>query len=151
MRPSDVLACLLEFCLLGEEGTAFFRAAFTMRLPATIQAHLAGTELTDLKELAQLADRLWQCNGPQTVAAVTTEEDQSDDSGEVVATLPAKRWPQKKQGGPQGHNKGQQGPKKDGNKSGKAGGGSSLCWRHARYGEDAFWCVNKKTCSWSGN
>ena len=81
MRPSDVLACLLEFCPPGEEGTAFFRAAFTMRLPATIQAHLAGTELTDLKELAQLANRLWQCNGPQAVAAVTTEEDQSDDGG----------------------------------------------------------------------
>ena len=151
MRPSDVLACLLEFCPPGEEGTAFFRAAFTMRLPATIQAHLAGTELTDLKELAQLADRLWQCNGPQAVAAVTTEEDQSDDSGEVVAAMSAKKWPQKKQGGPQGHNKGQQSQQKDGNKSGKAGGGSFLCWRHARYGEDAFRCVNKKTCSWSGN
>ena len=130
--------------------TAFFRAAFTMRLLATIQAHLAGTELTDLKELAQLADRLWQCNGPQAVAAVTTEEDQSDDGGEVVAALPAKRWPQKKQGGPQGHNKGQQGQQMSGNKSGKAGGGS-LCWRHTRYGEDAFRCADKKTCSWSGN
>ena len=54
-------------------------------------------ELTDLKELA---DRLWQCNGPQAVAAVTMEEDQSDDSGEVVAAMTAKRWPQKKQGGP---------------------------------------------------
>ena len=151
MWPSDVLACLLEFCLPGEESTAFFRAAFTMRLPATIQAHLAGTELTDLKELAQLADRLWQCNGPQAVAAVTTEEDQSDDSGEVVAAMSAKRWPQKKQGGPQGHNKSQQGQQKDGNKSGKAGGGSFLCWRHVRYGEDAFTCANKKTCSWSGN
>ena len=118
-----------------------------MRLPATIQAHLAGTELTDLKELAQLADRLWQCNGPQTVAAVITEEDQSEDSGEVVAALPAKRWPQKKQGGPQGHNKGQQ---MSGNKSGKAGGGS-LCWRHTQYREDAFRCADKKTCSWSGN
>ena len=145
-RP-DVLACLLEFCPPGEEGTAFFRAAFTMRLPATIQAHLAGTELADHKELAQLADRLWQCNGPQAVAAVTTEEDQSDDGGEVVAALPAKRWPQKKQGGPQGHNKGQQ---MSGKKSSKAGGGS-LCWRHFRYGEDAFRCADKKTCSWSGN
>ena len=64
-----------------------------MRPQVTIQAHLAGTELTDLKELAQLADRLWQCNGPQTVATVTTEEDQSDDGSEVVAALPAKRWP----------------------------------------------------------
>ena len=57
-QPSEVLAWLLEYCPPGEEGTAFFRAAFTMRLPATIQAHLAGTELTDLKELAQRADRL---------------------------------------------------------------------------------------------
>ena len=32
-RPSDVLALLLEFCPPGKEGTAFFRATFTMRLP----------------------------------------------------------------------------------------------------------------------
>ena len=51
-QPSDVLASLLEFCPPGEEGTPFFRAVFTMSLSATIQAHLAGTELTDLKELA---------------------------------------------------------------------------------------------------
>ena len=57
-----MLASLLEYCLPGNEGTAFFRAAFTMRLPPTIQVHLAGTELTDLKELAQLADCLWPCN-----------------------------------------------------------------------------------------
>ena len=100
-RPSEVLVLLLEFCPPGEEGTAFFRAAFTMRLPVVIQAHLAGTELTDLKELAQLADRLWQCHGPQTVAAVAVEEDQSDNGGKMVAALPAKRPPQQKQGGPQ--------------------------------------------------
>ena len=69
-RPSEVLASLLEYCSPGEEGTAFFRAAFTMRLPPTIQAHLTGMELTDLKELAQLADRLWQCNPSQPVVAV---------------------------------------------------------------------------------
>ena len=72
-RPSEVLAFLPEYCLPGEEGRAFFKAAFTMRLPVTIQVHLAGTELTDLKELVQLADRLWQCNTPQPVAAVPAE------------------------------------------------------------------------------
>ena len=59
-----MLAFLLEFCPPGEEGTVFFRAAFTMRLLLTIQAHLAGTELTDLKELAQMADCLWLCHTP---------------------------------------------------------------------------------------
>ena len=62
--PSEVLAFLLEFCPPGEEGTVFFRDAFTMRLLLTIQAHLAGTELTDLNELAQMADCLWLCHTP---------------------------------------------------------------------------------------
>ena len=31
-RPSEVLASLLEYCPPGEEGTAFFRAAFTMHV-----------------------------------------------------------------------------------------------------------------------
>ena len=91
-QPSEVLASLLEFCLAGEEHTAFVRAAFTMRLPVTIQAHLTGTELTDIKELAQLADRLWQCHGPQAVAAVPVDDGQSEeDTGEAFAAGPAKR------------------------------------------------------------
>ena len=62
-----------------------------------IQAHLAGTEMTDLKKLAQMVDRLWLCHGPQPVAAVSVEEGQSeDDSGEVVATIRARRQPQHK-------------------------------------------------------
>ena len=77
--PSEVLASLLEFCPAGEECTAFFRAALTMRLPLTIQAHLTGTELTNIKELAQLADRLWQCHSPQVVAAVPMNDGQSEE------------------------------------------------------------------------
>ena len=91
-RPSEVLAVLLEFCPAGEERTAFFRAAFTMRLLVTIQAHLTGTELTDIKELAQLADKLWQCHGPQVVGAVPVDNWQSEeDTGEVCAAFLAKR------------------------------------------------------------
>ena len=88
-RPSEVLASLLEYCPPGEERTAFFRAAFTMRLPPTIQVHLTGTEITDLKELVQLADRLWQCNPSQLVAAVAA--DLSDEETEVVAAILAKK------------------------------------------------------------
>ena len=103
---SEVVASLLKFCPPGEEGTVFFRAAFTMRLPVAIQVHLTGTELTDLKELAQMADRLWLCHGPKSVVAVSVEEGQSeDDSSEVVAAIPARRRPQHQHG----HPKGQQG------------------------------------------
>ena len=90
-----MLASLLEYCPPGEEGTALFRAAFT-RLPPTIQAHLTGTGLTGLKELAQLADCLWQCNPSQPVAAVTAELQSDEESGEVVAAMPAKKRPTNK-------------------------------------------------------
>ena len=108
-----------------------------MRLPLTIQAHLTGTELTDLKELAQLADRLWQCNPSQPVAAVTAEL-QSD---EVVVAMPAKKRPTNK------HYKSQQ-HKPTSNKTGKV---KFIFYKHAKYGEDAHDCADRKNCTWSGN
>ena len=149
-RPSDVLASLLEFCPPGEERTALFRGAFTMRLPVAIQAHLAGTELTDIKELAQMADRLWLCHGPMPVAAV--EELQSeDDCNDVVAAIPAKKQFQRKQGGhPKGQqsSKGRQGQQVAGS---NAREGKSLCWIHERHGKKACFCADENSCTWSGN
>ena len=138
--PSKVLASLLEHWLPGEERTAFFRAAFTMRLPLTIQANLTGTELTDLKELAQLADCLWQCNPSKLVAAVTAEL-QSDEESEMTAAMLAKKRHTSK------HYKSQQ-HKPTSNKAGKV---KLLCWKHAKFGEDALNCADKKTCTWSEN
>ena len=149
-RPSDMLALLLEFCLPGEECTALFRGAFTMRLPVAIQAHLAGTELTDIKELAQMADWLWQCQGPAPVAAA--EKLQSDDdNGGVVAAIPDKKQFQKKKGG---HSKGQQGSSSQQGQqaaSGKSREGRSLCWIHEKYGKKTRNCADESSCTWSGN
>ena len=151
-RPSEVLAALLELCPAGEECRALFRSACTMRLPVTIQAHLTGTELTNIKELAQLADRLRQCHGPQVVAAVPVDNGQSEeDTGEVCAPFSAKRRPQQKQGGQQGHQQGQQGQQVAIGKSSKEKGGKYLCHKHAQFGEDAFFCGDKKNCTWSEN
>ena len=69
----------------------------------------------------------------------------------MVAADPAKRRPQQKQGGQQGHHKGQQGQQVAGGKSSKGTGGKYLCAKHAQYGEDAFFCGDKKNCTWSGN
>ena len=76
------------------------------------------------------------------------EEEQSNDCGKVVAALPARRRPQQK---PQGHNKGQQGCQVAGNKFGKASGDKYLCHMHAKFGEDAFHCADRRNCTWSGN
>ena len=140
-RPSEVLASLLEYCPPGEEGTAFFRAAFTMRLPPTIQARLTGTELTDLKKLVQLADCLWQCNPSQLVAAVAVELQSDEESSEMVAAMPAKKGPTNK------HYKSQQ-HKPTSSKTGKV---KFICFKHAKDGEDAHECADRKNCTWSGN
>ena len=121
-----------------------------MWLPVAIQAHLAGTELTDIKELAQMADRLWLCHGPMPVA--TVEELQSKDNGkDVVAAIPAKKQFQRKQGG---HPKDKQSSK--GRKGQQVAGsnareGKSLCWIHERHGKKARFCTDENSCTWLGS
>ena len=84
------------------KGRLVLAHQLTLVQKATRCLHLAGTALTDLKELAQMADRLWLCHGPQPIAAVFREEYQSeDDSSDIVAALPTRRRPQQKQGGQQ--------------------------------------------------
>ena len=71
---------------------------------------------------------------------------QSDDkSGEFVATMAARKQPTNKQSGQHGHHKNKQAA------GGKAGKLKFICFKHARYGEDAFNCADKKNCTWSGN
>ena len=164
-RPSDVLASLLEFCPPGEQGTALFRGAFTMRLPVAIQAHLAGTELTDIKELAQMADRLWQSHGPQPVAAVEEVQSEEDDEDVVAALQGKKRFQQshpKDQRGYQGRQvagggagggksqRGYQGRQVAGGKAGRSKEDNFLCQKHATYGEAAWYCEDED-CTWSEN
>ena len=155
-RPSDVLASLLEFCPPGEKHTALFRGAFTMRLPVAIQAHLAGTELTDIKELAQMTDRLWLCHGPMPVSAV---EELQSDNGDVVAAIPNKKQWQKKRGG---HSRGHQGSggSSSGGSSGRSRGSGSgnksrevknIFYIHKKYGKKAHYCADESSCTWSGN
>ena len=74
------------------------------------------------------------------MAAVAAEL-QSDEESEVVAAMPAKKRPTNK------HYKSQQ-HKPTSNKTGKV---KFICFKHAKYGEDAFNCADRKNCTWSGN
>ena len=75
-RPSELMAALQQYCPPGEAGTAMFRASFISRLPSSLQIHLSGAEMGDLRELTQQADRLWLCHGPQPVAAVSSQQEE---------------------------------------------------------------------------
>ncbi len=157
-RPSHLLAALMEFCPPGEENTAFFRAAFILRLPPDIRAHLDGLETGDLKELAAKADRHWanRPEGVRPVAAVAgAAEDDATEGEEAVAALAGKQ--SSGNSGWRGSGRGR------GNKTGGRGrgGGDSaggrqsgweklsqltICARHKRFGRNAHACGDPLNC-----
>jgi hypothetical protein len=49
--------------------------------------HLAGTETTDLKELAQRADQLWVSHRRPAYVAALAAEPAVDDAGAVIAAV----------------------------------------------------------------
>jgi hypothetical protein len=129
-RPSQMLADLLQDCPPGEQGTAFFRAAFLKRLPADIQVHLAQVDSMDLKELAQRADQLFLTHrrplaAVQPAAAVDEESAVSDSVLAAVAGKQAAGQQKRK-------------PKKL----------VTYCWVHHRFGKTARRCDNPAECQW---
>jgi len=98
-RPSELMASLMQFCPPGETETAMFRASFISRLPPSLQIHLSGAEMGDLRELTQNADRIWLCHGPQPVAAVSVQQEETEETEETVAAVMWKgKGPPRKKG-----------------------------------------------------
>jgi hypothetical protein len=134
-RPSQLLADLLQACPPAEQGTAFFRGSFLMRLPTEIQVHLANVETTDLKELAQKADHLWLTHRrPGMVSAVATAQE-PDPVDSLVAAMAAKS------GGKQSVQIQQQAKRKNKKLI-------TYCWIHHKFGNDAKRCDNPAECQW---
>jgi hypothetical protein len=158
-RPSDLLAAMFEYCPAGEENTALFQALFLTRLPAEIRVHVESSRDLPLKELAVKADQLWLTLAAKqqqlAVVAAAVGEQQAEETGDLVAAVKGK-FNHKFKGRKQAKGDGQQGQqmaKQDG-----AGPGNKqklvslqLCWRHARFGADAYNCADQAACQWPGN
>ena len=140
-----------------------FRASFISRLPPSLQIHLSGTEMGNIKELTQTADRLWLCHGPQMVAAVQAQQEQGEEPEETVAAVAwQKRGPPSKKG--EGSNSTQQFSSRSGQRQQRGGqrGGQRgkqeasntskwVCFKHFRFGSRAHFCEDEERCSFSGN
>jgi len=159
-RPTSLLASLMEHCPPGEENTAFFRAAFIVRLPADIRAHLDGLETGDLKELAAKADRHWvnRSGGQKPVAAAYQEDSEYCEEVDPVAAVGAGRQAGGGQGGRGGRGSWSGGRGAGGGRGGGRGGGQggwerlgqfSICRRHQKFGKEAFSCGDPANCQFS--
>ena len=172
-RPSQLLAEMFEYCPRGEETTAFFRASFLRRLPADVRVMLNGLDAVPLKDLAVRADQLWltrPAGSSSVAAAVTVEESYGGVGGggglseEPLAAISRGgfRGSWRGRGGRGGGKQASGGKQPGGGSGGAHGGGGSgsakslkgthqiaICWRHRKYGEQAFDCADPSACQYT--
>ena len=140
----------MEYCPPGEEGTAFFHAAYLTRLPADIRSHLDGVETGNLKDLAARADRQWaNVGGTAAMMANVNKQEEEEDMEEgmvAAATKPSgRKWPPKKREQTAGPN-GAAGQNKDGKRGWDKMVQLTLCRRHMKFGDAAYSCADPSSC-----
>ena len=147
-KPSELLAAMMEFCPAGHESSPFLAFFFLHRLPRELRCLLSDADMSDLRLLAEKANRLAALHSHHDFDAVAAVDGGSSDSDEdaVVAAAMRSKQPAKKKAAA---NKSGGKDSKSGGKDSKSGG-SSLCYFHLKFGDKAYKCVSRK-CSWPEN
>ena len=163
-RPSELLSEMLELVHPGDERTNLFSLIFLRRLPAAVRVLLTEDDQEDIRALAEKADRCAASlhrSQLHSVAAVSPSEDYEDpeQEGATVGAIGHGREGSQQQRGKgrfkKFHRGNRQPQQRQDNKpapntpSFNAQQASGLCYKHFRYGDQAFGC--EKPCSWQGN
>ena len=160
-RPMDLLTEMVELVKPGEEKTQLFAMLFMRRLPPQVRVQLTEDDHTDLRALAEKAERcaamLVRKAGAAAINAVQpTEEDTEDSSASVSAVHSGgnqhggkpkrnNHWQQKKQ-----TRQRQPGQQTDSNSPSEVARlASGLFYAHFKFGSKAFNC--QQLCNWQGN
>jgi len=146
-KPSDLMDEMLS--LLPEDLSLLVKAAFLGRLPAEMREHIQqGAEALSYQQLAARADSIWNArnaNKPAVVAAVDElppgdQQAVDPDSLEnVLAAVRFSKQPAKTTRRTFG--------KQDGADPGKKG----WCWKHKKFGKDAWDCKAPNSCQFPKN
>lgn len=165
-RPMELLTEMLELVDPGEEKTKLFAMLFLRRLPAAVRVQLTEDDHTDLRALAEKADRCAASLLKQSAEIAAVAEAAEEECGSDVAAVRgggASRW--RRGNGRGGHRSG--GKQQSAGQQQRAdGGGASnlptdapadmarlttgLCFFHFCYGSKAKRCT--APCSWqAGN
>ena len=160
-RPMDLLNEMVELVKPGEEKTQLFAMLFMRRLPPQVRVQLTEDDYTDLRALAEKADRCTAMLARRTGAvasAVLQCEDEGEEPFSSVSAIHSG-------GSSHGGGGSQRGGKKTGfwqqkkQQRQKSSDTSSpadtthvatgLCYPHFKFGAKAHNCY--QPCSWTGN
>ena len=159
-RPMDLLTEMVELGKPSEEKIQLFAMLFMRHLPPQVRVQLTEDDHTDLRALAEKAERcaamLVRKVGAAAINAVQPTEEDTEDSTATVSAVhsgnqrggkPKKNthWQQKKQ-----TRQRQPSQQTDSNSPSEVARlASGLCYPHFRFGSKAFNC--QQPCNWQGN
>ena len=150
--PTMLMRHMLNLLPEGEQAGLLFKHIFLQRLPADIRDLTAAKlSVMDARELAEFADTLWHVrNARKTsgkpVMAVDAEKKLDDDVEELTSSIAAIGVDKKKKT----HlKKGR--ATKGGQTAGKNNNKKYLCWKHCKFGDQAWSCEDEQKCTWAEN
>jgi len=139
--PSLLMRKLLGLLPEGEPAGLLFKHLFIHKLPTDIRDQVATKQCSlAARELAEYADTLWHVRnarrsaGKAVMAVAAAAPDSGEELEEALAALNVQA--KRKQ------------PKKKPAKGNKAKG--NLCYKHKKFGDQAYQCADSATCSWEG-
>lgn len=146
-KPTELLAAMMEICPRGHEASLFFTYLFIQRLPRDIRMLLAEDDHSNLRKLAEKADRLVALAARQHHDSATTAS--IPPPAEEIAAMNHFRRGDKDRAnhGPRNGSKPENKFQKNHNHRREDHGG--LCFYHNRFGPKANSC--NAPCTWMGN
>ena len=123
LKPSQLLDSMMALLPADEPAGKIFQALFLQRLPADMRDHLVAADIATPREMAVVADRMW------------------DTRREKGATIAAARAPSPS-------DRGRERRRVSTARRQATLGPSSLCYYHKAFGEKAHRC--RAPCTWSG-
>ena len=164
-RPMDLLNEMMELVKPGEEKTQLFAMLFMRRLPAQVRVQLTEDDYTDLRALAEKADRCTAMLARKAGTVASAVLQCEDDSEEPVSSVSAIHSSGRSGGSSHSGGGSQRGGKKTGfwqqkkqqrqkstdtaSPADAALVASGLCYPHFKFGAKAHSCY--QPCSWTGN
>lgn len=126
MKPSQLLDGMLALLPVGEPPGLLFQGLFLRRLPAELRDHLAAKDFPTIRDMAAVADKLWDARREGVASGINAVGRQAAQHGGKGRRRSPSQTPRDFSPGADGY-----------------------CWYHASYAAKAKKC--KPPCSWAGN
>jgi len=156
-RPMELLTEMMELVQPGEEKTKLFAMLFLRKLPPAVRVQLTEDDHTDLRALAEKADRCAATLPRHALESAAVAAVDTDAANEPELDIAAAKFSGK--GGKNWRKFGAKKQQQQGSSGGGSGGGkksdspaemarlaTGLCYYHFTYGSRATGC--RQPCSW---